>query len=662
MVASASRGNGVVRWRAATLAFVYVLFAVHVIHWKLAGTTLAPLELNEVMYTFELGIVTAGALFMAVVALGTVIFGRFFCSWGCHVLALQDLSSWLLRRFGIRHPKQVRSRILLWVPVISALYLFVWPQVKRLAAGRPLPTLHLRTDAEGWASFVTEDLWRNLPGPWITAITFTVCGFVVVYLLGSRSFCTYCCPYGAVFSLTDRFAPGRIRVSADCNQCAICTAACSCGIRVHEEVERFGAVVNPACLKDLDCVEACPERALSFGFGRPALFASYRAGGRFGLPYDFSPTEDAVMASVVVGSLLIFRGLYGLVPFLLTLAIGGILAYVTVVTLRLWSRSHVRFASWQLKIRGGLTAAGKTFLPSTLLVAALVGHSAFVRYHEWRGLSPPSGESQEEVFQHLETAGRWGLVVNERVQTRLLSVGRQLERYDEVDRVARQVLERRPADVAAHLALASSLGARGRWADAERHFADASRSDEATSPERAEALQGLGSSLAVRGDFRGATEPLKEALALDPNRAAARAELGGMYAELGQVEAALAELREAVRIDPGLGQAQFNLGSLLLHLGRPDEAIPSFEKASESEPDDPTTLSNLGFALLAVGRVAEARDVLLESVALDPDHADAHFNLARAFARLDQTEAASAQLQEAARLDARYRQFRGRLE
>ena len=39
------------RWRALTLASVYGLMALHVLHWKLAGRTLAPLELNEVMYT-----------------------------------------------------------------------------------------------------------------------------------------------------------------------------------------------------------------------------------------------------------------------------------------------------------------------------------------------------------------------------------------------------------------------------------------------------------------------------------------------------------------------------------------------------------------------------------------------------------------------------------
>ena len=61
------------RWRAASLALVYVLFAAHVVHWKLRGETLAPLELNEVMYTVEVGVITAGFLFMAATAVGTLV-------------------------------------------------------------------------------------------------------------------------------------------------------------------------------------------------------------------------------------------------------------------------------------------------------------------------------------------------------------------------------------------------------------------------------------------------------------------------------------------------------------------------------------------------------------------------------------------------------------
>ncbi|MBK7240979.1 MAG: 4Fe-4S binding protein [Flavobacteriales bacterium] len=83
------------KWRIATLIGVHVLFIAHFVHWKIRGRTLAPLEFNEVMYTIHQGIVTAGFILMALVMVATSIFGRFFCSWGCHILALQDSCGWL---------------------------------------------------------------------------------------------------------------------------------------------------------------------------------------------------------------------------------------------------------------------------------------------------------------------------------------------------------------------------------------------------------------------------------------------------------------------------------------------------------------------------------------------------------------------------------------
>ena len=68
-----------------------------------------------------------GAYAGAAVA-GTAIFGRFLCSWGCHILALQDFSAWLLDKLRIK-PRAIRSRLLLWVPMGAALYMFMWPPV-----------------------------------------------------------------------------------------------------------------------------------------------------------------------------------------------------------------------------------------------------------------------------------------------------------------------------------------------------------------------------------------------------------------------------------------------------------------------------------------------------------------------------------------------------
>ena len=60
--------------------------------------------------------------------LATLVFGRFVCGWGCHVLALQDFCAWLLKKMGVT-PKPFRSRLLVFVPLLAALYMFVWPTV-----------------------------------------------------------------------------------------------------------------------------------------------------------------------------------------------------------------------------------------------------------------------------------------------------------------------------------------------------------------------------------------------------------------------------------------------------------------------------------------------------------------------------------------------------
>src|SRR5262249_14356032 len=200
--------------------------------------------------------------FMAGAVLGTGIAGRFFCGWGCHILALQDLCAWILTKLKIP-TKPIRSRTLLWVPPLAAAYLFVWPQVRGLIASRSLPALRVISDPDGWTSFTTSNLLRSFPGLGMTLFTFAVCGFVIVYFLGSRSFCSYACPYGAIFSAAEQLSPLRIIAGpGECSHCKLCTTSCKSSVRVIEEVQKFGAVIDVNCMKDLDCVSVCPTNAL----------------------------------------------------------------------------------------------------------------------------------------------------------------------------------------------------------------------------------------------------------------------------------------------------------------------------------------------------------------------------------------------------------------
>src|SRR5262249_20010708 len=141
-MSSPTKHSRMTRWRAMSLIAVHLLIGVHILQWKLYGRTLAPVEPSEMFDTLHLGIITVGFLFMAGAVLATSVAGRFFCGWGCHILALQDLCAWILTKLKIP-TKPIRSRTLLWVPPLAALYLFVWPQVSRLIAGQSIPTLRI---------------------------------------------------------------------------------------------------------------------------------------------------------------------------------------------------------------------------------------------------------------------------------------------------------------------------------------------------------------------------------------------------------------------------------------------------------------------------------------------------------------------------------------
>src|SRR4029077_14694515 len=118
------------RWRAAVLVLVQLFMVAHIIQWRLMGKTISPIEPSQTMQTLQAGAINAGFIFFALAILATLIFGRFVCGWGCHILALQDFCAWLLKKIGLT-PKPFRSRLLVYVPLTAALYMFVWPTAVR---------------------------------------------------------------------------------------------------------------------------------------------------------------------------------------------------------------------------------------------------------------------------------------------------------------------------------------------------------------------------------------------------------------------------------------------------------------------------------------------------------------------------------------------------
>ena len=274
-------------------------------------------------------------------------------------------------------PKPFRSRLLVFVPLIVALYMFVYPTVARyFAKPKNEPLIPEFTN-----HLITTEFWATFP-PVAVAIPFLfICGFMTVYFLGQKGFCTYACPYGGFFSLADKVAPGKIRVTDACNQCGHCTAVCTSNVLVHAEVKQYGMVVDQGCMKCMDCVSVCPNDALYFGFGKPAVGVPKTIKKNYSLTW----TEEIAGALIFLASFLAVWDVYQLVPMLMALGIATVTTFLALRIWRLFTAKDLSFYRFNLKSSGTIQKAGWIFLSFALVWIGLNAHSGWVRYHESAG-------------------------------------------------------------------------------------------------------------------------------------------------------------------------------------------------------------------------------------------------------------------------------------
>jgi polyferredoxin/tetratricopeptide (TPR) repeat protein len=584
------------RWRAAALIALNLLMIAHVVQWWLTGRTVSPIEPSETMYTLRNGYVNAGFIFFTAALLATLVFGRFVCGWACHVLALQDFCAWLLKKMGVT-PRPFRSRLLVFVPLLAALYMFVWPTTLRfLTKPKDAPLVPAFTN-----HLVTSEFWATFPTLAVAVPFLFVCGFMTVYFLGSKGFCTYACPYGGFFAVADRVAPGRIRVTDACNQCGHCTAVCTSNVLVHAEVKAYGMVVDPGCMKCMDCVSVCPNDALYFGFGRPAVTAPQS------LPKHYSLTwpEELLGALVFLASLWAVWDVYQLVPMLMALGWAAVTTFVALRTLRLFRSRDLAFHRFLLKASGRIQPAGWAFAAFALPWIVLTAHSGWVRFHESAGArafesvrvpdelalagAAPEGWLSEgdrlhvaEGRRHLRAAGERGLFVNDHALPKLAWLD-----YLGGD-----------SEGAVRLLATAALRQRGQAKALSLYYRGAilnrlGRQDEA--------LASLDQALAERADL-----------------IVAREERGESLWRLGRRQDAIAAWSDAVERSPSLVLANDLLAGALDAVGRREDAAACERRADQSTPQDPYFHWMVGLRLQHLGMARLAEKHFQWAIRLDP--------------------------------------------
>ena len=621
------------KWRAASLVAIHLVIAGHIAHWLIAGKTVTPVEPSEAMAFAKGSVVNAGLIFFGAAILLTAIFGRWFCGWGCHLVALQDLSRWILEKMGIR-PQPLRSRLLGWVPALAFAYMFLWPVAYRLWVG---DSFALRG-----AELTTRHFWETFPGWVVGGLTFVVCGFACVYFLGAKGFCTYACPYGAAFAAADRIAPLRVRVTDACEGCGHCTSVCTSNVRVHEEVALYKMVVDPGCMKCGDCVSVCPNDALYFGFGKlpiQVVGAKSRAASPPPEHRRLPWSEELTLAGAFVAAFVAFRGLFGQVPFLMSLGVAGVFAFGALFAVRLARRRDFAWRRWRLRSAGRLTRPGWAAIAvlaaaslfwlygGALRLQAAIADRGYQRTADLRvraldvtlPRTPLAGAEAERIaapargYERLE---RWGLVSWLGTASRQAALAYLAGDDDGFARAARRAATQHDAPL-------ELLRIESRLAAEQGNLAGAMAAGEraiALAPGRPELYSALGVLLSQAGSADAAAGVLERGRRHFPESADLIYDSGVVAAIQGQPEPAARFFARALELEPGHRKARENLAGMLAQAGRYDEAIEQYRRAIDAAPADLDLRVLLARALAEAGRVAEARAELETALARDPAH------------------------------------------
>lgn len=584
------------RWRALALITLTLLMIVHIIQWLLMGETISPIEPSESMETLQTGAVNAGFIFFTLAILATLIFGRFVCGWGCHILALQDFCGWLLKKMGLT-PKPFRSRLLVFVPLIVALYMFVYPTAyKFFAAPKNEPVIPQFTN-----HIVTTDFWATFPTVAVAIPFLFICGFMTVYFLGQKGFCTYACPYGGFFSLADKIAPGKIRVTDACNQCGHCTASCTSNVIVHKEVKEYGMVVDQGCMKCMDCISVCPNDALYFGFGKPAVGVKKTVKKNYSLTWK----EEIAGAIIFAASFLAVWDVYQLVPMLMALGIATVTTFLALRVIRLFTAKNLSFYRYNLKSSGTIKKAGWIFLSLSLLWIGLNAHSGYVHYHESAGanafeqikipdelalaqtnpdewLSPSDRQNITVGKKHFQAASDAGLFINDPALSKLAWIEYLSGNTEQAVNLLGKAAEHQHEQ-----ARALSFYYRGAILNRLGRYD--------------EALNNLDQALAVRSDLILAHE-----------------EKGESLWQLGRKREAASSWINAIKQNKALPIANNMLAGATASLGQPETSIAYEKLADQFTPADPFFHWMLGLRLKNVGMNALAEKHFQKAIQLNP--------------------------------------------
>jgi tetratricopeptide (TPR) repeat protein len=194
----------------------------------------------------------------------------------------------------------------------------------------------------------------------------------------------------------------------------------------------------------------------------------------------------------------------------------------------------------------------------------------------------------------------------------------------EAEGLAKQILEKDPNHIEAHILMGSVLFAQDKKQEA---LAELNRAVE-LNPQRVESYLSLARFYVQTNDIAGAEAIYQRAISVNSGSATAHYEYGKFLVGAQRLNEAEAEFQRAVQAEPQNREAQFILASFYLVNKQFDKAEAAYKSLAELDKNKPEGRSVLGDFYSSVGRLDEAIAIYKEVLTNSPEYTQARYRLA----------------------------------
>jgi ferredoxin/tetratricopeptide (TPR) repeat protein len=409
----------------------------------------------------------------------------------------------------------------------------------------------------------------------------------------------------------------RIVVDHDrCHSCGVCTAVCTSNVRVHEEIKDFGMVVDAGCMKCMDCVSSCPNEALSFGIGKPAVLidrTASRSAAAAERRWDLSWTEEIGCALLGVLTLFAVRGIYIGVPLLFASGIAACTVFVSWKAWRIVRDPSVSFHGMRLRLKGKLGLSGITWLAAATLLLASVSYVGLLNGITWladradarvtlpaeyifatdaQAPEPSMQQSAERALQLYALVAAapegWSIIPAgwRQVDLRRAYLSAAIRDMPTAERLVRGSWKRDGADEATAAVIGRIIRSSvSRSPDAIAWYDEALDAHPEWQRLREEQITWLDQ----EGEYARVIQSARQGLAARPNDLLAMRRLSLALVERGTMPLEIDEgvdlIRQTISMVPNNGFAHAALARGLMRQQHFDEAMAEFARAMELEPN-----------------------------------------------------------------------------